>query len=138
MKAKVELDKRGAADKKYDQMFNALVAKANLTPKQKMIVSAYLRTIIQEKIQEVENAVDMGYWIGLIEVEHFGHNARATRLPRLQKYVRDVVNEAYGKQCVDANGSFLDYDGCGIEHLIARLARHGVEFVEEVRDTENG
>jgi len=134
MKAKVELDKRSELDKKYDQMFNKMVEKARLTPKQEMVVSAYLRNIIGERIQEVENAMNMGFWIGLIELEHFGCNKRATKLPRLQNYVRDVVNEAYGKEGLDANGVWNKYDGCGIEHLKMKLARRGVEFVDEVGD----
>ncbi len=129
MKVKVELDKRCEHDKKYDQMFNKMVRDANLSPKQKHIVSKYISTVISEKVREVEDAMDIGFWIGLIEVEHFGCNKRATRLPRLQKYVRDVVNEAYGKECIDANGHLV-YDGCGIDYLKLRLERHGVEFVD--------
>lgn len=130
MKAKVDLDRRDAVDKRYDQLFNKMVSDANLTPKQKYIVSKYLTTVIGEKVREVENAMNMGFWIGLIELFKFGHNERATRLPKLQNYVRDVVNKAYGKDCIDANGC-LCYDGCGIDHLKTHLARHGVEFVDE-------
>lgn len=130
MKAKALLDKRSEADKKYDRLFDKMVRDANLSPKQRMIVINYIAKITGEKVREVENAMDMGFWIGLIELEHFGHNKRATKLPRLQAYVRDVVNEAYGKDCIDANGQVC-YDGCGIEHLKMHLARHGVEFVVE-------
>lgn len=131
MKAKVELDRRTESDKKYDQMFNTMVRKANLNPRQSFVVREYLRNIVGERIRECENAMNMGFWIGLIELHNFGHNKRATRLPRLQDYVRDVVNEAYGKECIDANGCLVDYDGCGIQHLKVRLQRHGVEFVDE-------
>lgn len=130
MKAKALLDKRSEADKKYDRLFDKMVRDANLSPKQRMIVTNYIAKITGEKVREVENAMDMGFWIGLIELFNFGHNKRATRLPKLQAYVRDVVNEAYGKDCIDANGQVC-YDGCGIEHLKMHLARHGVEFVIE-------
>lgn len=130
MKAKALLDKRSEADKKYDRLFDKMVRDANLSPKQRMIVTNYIAKITGEKVREVENAMDMGFWIGCIELFNYGHNKRATRLPKLQAYVRDVVNEAYGKDCIDANGQVC-YDGCGIEHLKMRLARHGVEFVIE-------
>lgn len=133
MKSKVELDKRCNFDKKYDRMFDRMVRDAKLSPKQKYIVSQYLEAIIGENVKEVENAMDMGYTIGLIEVEHFGHNKRATKLPRLSKYVRGVLNEAYGQDCIDANGR-IHYDGCGIEHLVVRLSRHGVEIVDKSGD----
>ena len=130
MKAKVELDKRNDLDKRYDRLFDKMVRDAHLTPKQKYIVINYIEKVTGEKVREVENAMNMGFWIGLIEVEHFGHNKRAIKLPRLQNYVRDVVNEAYGKDCIDANGRIC-YDGCGLEHLKNHLARHGVEFEDE-------
>lgn len=131
MKVKTELDKRGSLDKRYDLMFNKMVRDANLSPKQRMIISAYLKSILDEKIKEVENAMDMGYCIGLIEVEKFGCNKRATRLPKLRKYVRGVVNQAYAHETIDANGVWNNYDGCGIERLEMRLERLGVVFVEE-------
>lgn len=130
MKVKVELDKRSELDKKFDNLFDKMVRDANLTPKQKYIVRKYLISTIGEKVKEVEDAMNMGFWIGLIELFKFGHNKRATRLLRLQNYVREVVNEAYGKECFDANG-LLHYDGCGLEHLKTHLARHGVEFVDK-------
>lgn len=129
MKAKVNLDKRDELEKKYDLMFNTMVRKANLNPKQRIIVFGYLRNIIGERIREVENAMNMGFWLGLIELEHFGCNKRAIKLPRLQNYVRDVVNDAYGKECIDANGC-IAYDGCGIERLKYKLHALGVEFVD--------
>lgn len=127
MKAKVNLDKRHDLDKKYDVLFNKMVRDANLNPRQKYIVQEYLRSIIGEKIREVENAMNMGFWLGLIELEHFGCNKRATRLPRLQNRVNEIVSQAYGKCCVDANGSYLDYDGCGIERLRNKLESLGLE-----------
>lgn len=133
MKAKVELDKRCNFDKKRDRMFDKMVRDANLSPKQRYIVTQYLDAIIGENIKEVENAMDMGYAIGLIEVEHFGHNKAATRLLRLQKYVREVIGNAYGNNCVDANGQ-TSYDGCGIDHLETRLSRHGVKIIDKSED----
>lgn len=130
MEVKVELDKRCEEDKRFDRLFDKMVRDANLNPRQKYIVRRYLISVIGEKVREVEDAMDIGFTIGLIELFNFGHNKKATRLPRLKKYVRDVVNEAYGKDAVDANGC-LHYDGCGLEHLKMRLARHGVEFVDK-------
>ena len=133
MRSKDCIDNRPQSDKKYDRMFDKMVRDAALSPKQRYIVSKYLEAIIGENVKEVENAMDMGYAIGLIETEGFGHNSRATRLPRLQKYVRGVLSEAYGNDCVDANGR-IHYDGCGIGHLEVRLSRHGVEIVDELGD----
>ena len=130
MKAKVVLDKREDFDKKYDILFEKMVRDASLNPRQKYIVSHYLKSIIGEKIREVENAMDMGFWIGLIELFKFGHNKRATRLLRLQKYVRDLLNEAYGVDCVNANGQ-IEYDGCGMYRLKNRLKNYGIEYVDE-------
>jgi hypothetical protein len=133
MKAKVVLDKRDEFDKKYDILFEKMVRDASLNPRQKYIVSHYLKSIIGEKIREVENAMDMGFWLGLIELFQFGHNKRATRLLKLQKYVRDVLNEAYGVDCINVNGQ-IEYDGCGIYRLKNRLKNYGIEFVDEAGD----
>lgn len=135
MRTKIEVDRRAEIDKKYDKMYEKMVKAACLSPKQKAVVSAYLRAIIQEKIQEVENAMDMSYWIGLIELYKFGCNKRATRLPRLQKYVKEIVNEAYGHSCVDANGMVIDYDGCGLSWLKCKLRRYGIEIEDRTEVT---
>ena len=129
MKAKVCLDKRADIDKKYDVLFERMVRDAALSPKQRYIVSAYLHNIIGDKIHEVENAMDMAFWLGLIELYQFGHNKRATRLIRLQKYVRDLLNEAYGHDCINANGE-IEYDGCGYIRLENRLKNYGIQFVD--------
>ena len=133
MKAKVVLDKRDEFDKKYDILFEKMVRDASLNPRQKYIVQNYLKSIIGEKIREVEDAMDIGFWIGLIDLFQFGHNKRATRLIRLQKYVREILNEAYGKDCINANGE-IEYDGCGLYRLKNRLKNYGIEFVDETGD----
>jgi hypothetical protein len=46
MKANVKLDNRDEAEKLYDTMYNKMVRSANLSPRQSMIVSKYLRDII--------------------------------------------------------------------------------------------
>ena len=130
MRSKDCIDNRPQSDKKYDRMFDKMVRDAALSPKQRYIVSKYLEAIIGQNVKEVENSMDMAYAIGLIETEGFGHNARATRIPKLQKYVRGVLSEAYGNDCVDANGN-IHYDGCGMGHLEVRLSRHGVEIVDK-------
>lgn len=127
MKAKVKLDKRAEQDKRYDMLFEKMAREANLNPRQKFIVREYLRGIIHEKIQEVEDAMSIGFWIGLIDIYKFGCNERATRLPKLQNYVREVLNDAYDRDCVDANG-VIDYDGCGLIRLKNRLRNYGVKF----------
>ena len=129
MKAKVNLDNRTKVDKKWDDMYNKMVRSANLSPRQSMIVSHYLREIIGLRIHEVEAACDMAYLIALIEGEKFGTdvNRGAKRLIRVQQNAVDARNKAYGNECIDANGR-IAYDGCGLAHLKIRLARYGVEY----------
>ena len=79
----------------------------------------------------IRNAMSIGFWIGLIEQQKFGCNERATRLPALHKYVRQVLNEAYDKDCVNANGQ-IEYDNCGLIRLKNRLKSHGVKFSEDM------
>lgn len=130
MKARVNLDKRSEVDKKWDKLWNDLVRNARLSPMQSALVSKYLRQIITLRINEIESAVDMGWLLALIESENFGTDVSkgATRLLRVQKHAVEVRNEAYGKGCIDANGVYDEYDGCGLEHLQVRLARYGVEY----------
>lgn len=129
MNVKVQKDRRCAEDKRYDMLFNKLVWEAKLTAKQRMLVQCYFDKLIGEKVQEAENAMNLGFWIALIETERFGCNKRATRLPRLQRYVREVVSEAYGHDCIDANGR-IGYDGYGLDRLKLRLKNKGVEVEE--------
>ena len=129
MNVKVQRDRRCAEDKRYDVMLSKMVRDASLTAKQRLIVSQYFDTILREKINEVENAMSAAFWIGLIESERFGRNKRATRLPRLQKYVLEVLNEAYSHDCFDANLHF-GYDGLGLARLRRRLKDYGIEAEE--------
>lgn len=131
MKVKANIDKRNIEDKRYDMLFDRMVRESNLNPRQKYVVQNYLRGIISEKIREVEDAMSIGFWIGLIEQQKFGCNERATRLPELHKYVRQVLNEAYDKDCVNANGQ-IEYDNCGLIRLKNRLKSHGVKFSEDM------
>lgn len=130
MKAIINTDKRNEIDRKFDMMFNGMVAKAKLTPKQSQIVARYLREIMAMRLHEIESARDMGWLLSLIEVEHYGTDVKrgATKLLRVQQGMADIVNEAYGHDCIDANGYWQSYDGCGLERLQQRLARHGVEY----------
>ena len=130
MNAIVKKDRRSEIDRKFDMMFNGMVAKAKLTPKQSQIVSRYLREIMGMRLHEIESARDMGWISALIESEKFGTDTKrgATRLVRVQQKCADIINEAYGHECIDANGYWQSYDGCGLEHLQQRLALHGVEY----------
>ena len=64
-----------------------------------------------------------------MEREGFGTDVSrgATRIMRAQQYAVDVCNEAYGKECINANGR-IEYDGCGLEHLQNRLAKYNIEY----------
>ena len=134
MKANVNLDKRGKAKRMYDDMLNAMKRDAKLTPVQFAIVGRYIRKVIGLRIHEIEGAVEMSYLLALIESEGFGTGRGATRIPRVQQKAVEVRNEAYGHSCVDANGNINTYDGCGIEHLQIRLARHGVDYETKLEE----
>ena len=129
MKAKVTLDKRSEFDKKWDKMWNDLVRNAKLSPMQSALVGRYLRELMGMRIHEIESACDMAWLLALIEGEGYGTDVSrgATRLLRVQQHAVDVRNEAYGKECINANGR-IEYDGCGLEHLKVRLARYNVEY----------
>jgi hypothetical protein len=130
MKARVELDKRSDFDKRFDDMWNKLCRSAKLTPMQSTAVAKYLRDIMRMRLQELQSAFDMAWLISLIESEGFGTDVKrgAKRLLRVQQKCVDVRNEAFSHGCVDGNGVWGDYDGCGIEHLQNWLARYGVEY----------
>lgn len=134
MKANVNLDKRGKAMRMYDEMLNAMKRDAGLTPKQFAVVGRYIRKVIGLRIHEIEAAVEMSYLIALIESEKFGTAAGSTRIPRVQAKAVEARNEAYGHTCIDANGNIDTYDGCGLEHLQIRLARHGVDYVTKLEE----
>lgn len=130
MKARVNLDKRGRIAKREDEMLNAMKRDAGLNPRQFAIVGHYIRNLAALLVHENEAAMEMSYMIALIEGEKFGTDPGrgACRIPRVQKNAAEAREEAYGKSCVDANGYINDYDGCGLEHLQIRLARHGVDY----------
>lgn len=130
MKAIVKLDKRGEIDKEFDDMWNKMCRQAKLNRMQSSIVASYLRDIVTRRIHEIESAVDMGWIIALIEGEKFGTDVKrgAKRLMRAHQNAVNARNEGYGKGCVNANGVWDKYDGCGLEHLKVRLARYGVEY----------
>ena len=130
MKARVNLDKRGKVAKREDELLNAMKRDAGLNPRQFAIVGHYYRELIGLKIHETEAAVEMSYLISLIEGEKYGTDMSrgANKLLRVQKGACEAREEAYGKSCVDANGNINTYDGCGLEHLQIRLARHGVDY----------
>jgi hypothetical protein len=130
MKAILQKDRRSKIDSRFDDLWNKLCRDANLSARQSMIVARYLREIMGMRIHEIESAKDMGWLISLIESEHFGTDIKrgATRLLRVQQKCADVCNEAYAHDCIDANGFWQKYDGCGIEHLQQRLAKYGVEY----------
>jgi hypothetical protein len=130
MNAKIVKDRRSDIDRKFDEMYNAMVRKAKLTPYQSQIVARYLREVMGMRLHEIEAAKDMSWMISLIEGERFGTAPKrgATRLVRAQKRSAEAINEAYSHNCIDANGFWNSYDGCGLEYLKARLKTHNVDF----------
>lgn len=130
MKAIVNKDPRSAIDRKWDELFEELCRKARLDPKQRVLVRAYARELLGLKIHEIEGAIEMSYLAALIESEHFGTNSRrgAKRLRRVQSYAVDLINDAYGKGCIDSRGRCVSYDGCGYERLVLRLDRNGIKY----------
>lgn len=129
MKVLAKADNRSEIDKRFDSIYNKMVRDAHLSPKQENIVATYLHKIMQMRINEIEGAIEMGYLISLIESEHYGTDKkRAKKLPRVQAYAAEVINEAYGHSCIDSAGFWNSYDGCGLERLKLRLERHGVEY----------
>lgn len=132
MNVNVNLDKRGKVARMYDDMLNAMKRDAKLTPMQFAIVGRYIRKVIGLRIHEVEAATEMSYLIALIESEKYGTGKSAVKIPRVQAKAVEVRNEAYGHSCIDANGNIDTYDGCGLEHLEIRLARHGVAYITKL------
>ena len=130
MKVKVVKDRRGEADRKIDDLYNKMVRTARLTPLQENTVADYIRKILIIRMHEIESVTDMSWMISLIEGEGFGTdpNKGATRLLRAQRSASEIREEAYGHKCVDANGIYRDYDGCGLEHLQVRLKQYGCEY----------
>ena len=135
MKAKVNLDKRNEVDKMWDDLYNKMVRTANLSPRQSIIVSKYLREIIGLRFHEIEAAVEMSYLLALIEGEKFGTDVKrgAKRLIRVQQNAVDIRNDAYEHKCIDANGCF-DYDGSGIERMKLKLEKHKIQYDTKLAD----
>jgi hypothetical protein len=130
MKVKVSADNRSEIDKRFDSIYNKMVRDANLSPKQRNIVSTYLHKIMQMRINEIEAVVEMAYLIALIVSEHFGTDTKrgAKRLHRVQATATEAINEAYGHSCIDSAGFWNSYDGCGLERLQGRLSSLGVDY----------
>lgn len=130
MNAKVRIDNRSEADRKFDALWTKMVKSAKLSPMQSQIVAKYLKDIMNMRIHEIESACDMAWLISLIESGKYGTNVKkgAKKLIREQKYACEVRDEAYSHDIIDGNGWYNDYDGCGLQHLQMRLERHGVEY----------
>lgn len=136
MKVKVTSDKRNELDKKYDTMWNKLCHDAALNPRQRYIVTKFVRELLGTRMNEVMAATEMAYMLALVEIMQFGTRKGSTRLLKVQDRAREHINETYGTKCIDANGN-LCYDGCGYEKLVNRLERTGIEYDGRVLE-ENG
>lgn len=130
MKAIIKKDKRNEVSRKFDDMWNKMVRDAKLNATQEMVVRLYLREIMTIRIHEIQSADDMSWILSLIEGEKFGTDVKkgAVKLLRVQAKTAEIRNEAYGHGCIDANGVYQEYDGCGLEYLQNRLQRYGVEY----------
>lgn len=130
MKAIVKKDKRSAVDRRFDDMWNKMVRLSKINSAQERIIWEYLRELLAIRVHETQCSDDMSWLLALIESEKFGTDVKrgAKKLLRVQAKTADVRNEAYGHGCVDANGVFQKYDGCGMEYLQNRLRNYGVEY----------
>lgn len=129
MKAKVIRDRRSDIDREYDDLFNKMVRDAGLSARQRIIVQTYLRNIIRMRIHEIEAAVEMSYLLALIKSEKYGTDPRrSTKLKRVQKAATEELDDVYDRGCINANGIWDDYDGCGLERLQHRLSNLGIEY----------
>jgi hypothetical protein len=139
MKVKVNTDRRSEIDKQFDAIYNKMVAAAKLNPRQENIVAAYLQKIMIMRMHEIESVLDMSWLLALIESEGFGTDPKrgATRLLRAQRAAVDIREEAYGHGCADAHGFWQSYDGCGIEHLQARLKLYGCEYNPRIGESDD-
>ncbi|MBQ3015280.1 MAG: hypothetical protein IJD79_00710 [Clostridia bacterium] len=126
----IQKDKRSPLDRQYDDLWNKLVRDANLSSMQRTLVARYLRAIISKRFEEIVEAMDMTYILALIESEHFGvdESRGATRLKRVRDKSLEIREEAYSHSCIDANGHYQKYDGCGREYLANRLKQYGVIY----------
>lgn len=126
MKIKPKLDRRSNDDYQQidDREWNALCRTAGLSRKQQILVGAYCDKQIKRKINETENAIRFGAFIHLRDRYAFGK----MRLIRFDRAVTEIVNDAYSKECVDANGKLQNWDGCGLEHLEQKLHSMGINI----------
>ena len=138
MNVKISRDRRTETDRQFDDMFNKMVRDAGLSARQRIIVQTYLRTLLRMRLHEVEAVIEMSYLLSLIEGEHYGTcPKRSTKLKRVQKRAAEHIDDAYGRGCINANGCYESYDGCGLERLVSRLANYGVEYqVKRSEETE--
>ena len=132
MKAIVNKDPRSAIDRRWDEMFEELCRKARLDAKQRYLVKAYEHEILNLKIHETEGAVEMSYMLALIQTERYGTTQGAKRLNRVQRRAVELINDAYGKGCIDAQGRAISYDGCGFERLQNKLKSCGIQYEGDV------
>jgi hypothetical protein len=130
MKAIIKKDNRSSADRKFDDMWNKMVRDAKINPTQERIIGSYLRELLVIRVHETQSADDMSWLLSLIEGEHYGTSIKhgAIRLLRAQAKSAEIRNDAYSHSCIDANGVFQKYDGCGLEYLQNRLKSHEVEY----------
>lgn len=130
MKAIIQKDRRSAIDRRFDEMWNKLCREARLTPIQSNLVAKYLREIMTVRFHEIQSADDMSWLLALIEVAKWGTDVTkgAKRLIQAQKKSAEIRNDAFGHECVDANGFWQSYDGCALEHLQSQLRSKGVEY----------
>lgn len=126
----IQKDKRSPLDREYDDLWNKLVREANLSSMQRTLVARYLRAIISKRFAEIVDSVDMSYILALIESEHYGvnENRGATKLPRVRQKALEIREDSFSHSCVDANGHYQKYDGCGREYLANRLKQHGITY----------
>lgn len=132
MKVIIQKDKRSLLERQWDDLWNKLVRDANLSGLQQRIVAQYLRTIVSRRFEEIVEAMDMSYILALIESEHFGvtESRGAIRLKRVRQKALEIREESFSHSCIDANGHFQKYDGCGREFLANRLKRYGVIYYD--------
>ena len=134
MKVIIQRDKRNPLDRQFDDMWNKMVRDANLSRLQAREVAKYLRGIMSMRFREIVHGVDMSYILALIESERFGvsENRGAIRLKRVRDKSIEIREESFSHSCIDANGHYQKYDGCGLEFLQNRLAGYGVAYELEV------
>lgn len=132
MKTLAKSDKRSdmTYQKMDDDFFNKVRNLFRGNPKQMIIFSNMLAEYVQNKVQETTESTALAYSIALIDKEHFGTGEKATRLLRVEKEAIEILNKAYGHDCIDANGNTV-YDGCGQDYLRNALKARGVIFVKE-------